>query len=98
MITRRQVAGIILAAAVLLAGPAGSLFADWGKTQITVSCYAGDRGDNQYLGTVDIFDTTRAASNCNVMYNGCNGSCTACNADEASREICVDNTGIPSYY
>ena len=98
MNVRRQAIKVVLAAAVLLMGLAGPLCADWGKTQIKVSCYAGNRSDNHYLGTVDIFDTTRAASNCNVMYSDCNGSCTACYVDEASREICIDNSGTPSYY
>ena len=98
MIKRRQVMYVILAATVFFVALAGSGSADWGKTAIKLYCYAGDRSDNHYIGTVEVFDTVRPASKCNVMYNNCDGNCTACYIDEAGREICVDNSQVPRYY
>jgi hypothetical protein len=89
---------VLLVAMMILTLLAGPLAADWGETEIQLHCYAGYRGDNEYLGTVDVFETIGAASHCNVMYNDCNGDCTACYDDESAREVCVDNSGVPYYY
>ena len=95
----RQVLGILLLASiVILTVLAGTGLADWGKVDIQAYCYMGDRTSNRYAGTVRVLDFSRAASNCNVMYNGCDGSCTACYVDESSREICVDISQVPHYY
>jgi hypothetical protein len=98
MIREMQAIIILLAAAAVFTALAGPVKADWGNTEIQVYCYSGYRDDNEYLGTVDVYDATRAASHCNVMYGDCNGNCTACYDDESAREICVDNSGRPYYY
>lgn len=95
---RGEAARMVLAAiaiSVMLAGPA---VADWGKTQIQLHCYKGDRDDNHHLGTVDVFDLARPSSHCNIMYNDCNGNCTACYTNEEGREVCADNSNIPYYH
>ncbi len=98
MISGVRSVNMLLAAAVILATLAGSASADWGETEIQVYCYAGDRNDNNYLGVVDVFSLNNLSGHCNVMYGDCNGSCTACYDDDAAREVCVDNSGIPYYY
>ncbi len=80
---------------VLIAGPAA---ADWGKTQIQLHCYKGNRDDDQHLGTVDVFDLARPSSHCNIMYNDCNGNCTACYTNDEGREVCADNSNAPYYH
>ncbi|HEY3275290.1 MAG TPA: hypothetical protein VGJ94_01615 [Syntrophorhabdaceae bacterium] len=94
---RKFVWGVSLAL-IGLVSLAGSGAADWGPTEIQVFCYAGERADNQYLGTVDIYDARRAASYCNMLYGDCHGNCTACYDDEDSREICIDSSGRGGYY
>jgi hypothetical protein len=94
---RKFVYGILLALAVspILAG--GSA-ADWGKTETQVSCYIGARYDNEYLGTVDVFDARQAAQYCNMLYGDCNRNCTGCYTDEESRELCIDSSGAAYYF
>jgi len=75
-----------VAPSVALTSPA---IAEWGKTQIQVHCYKGNRDDNRHLGTVDLFDLARPSSHCNIMYNDCQGNCTACYDDETGREVCA---------
>jgi len=72
--------------------------ADWGPSQIQVFCYAGDRSNEDYLGTVDVYSLNNPAANCNVMYSDCNGNCTACYDDESAREVCVSSSGAAYYY
>ena len=72
--------------------------ASWGKTEIQVFCFIGNRNDNDYVGTVDVFDVRQASSLCNLIYNDCQGGCTGCFDDEDSREICVDRSGASYYY
>jgi hypothetical protein len=86
---------VVLALSLLLAGNAG---ADWGKTETQVYCYIGDREGNEYLGTVDVFDARKAAQYCNMIYGDCNANCTGCYADEDSRELCIDSTGMSYYF
>ena len=59
-----------------------------GKEDIQVSCYIGDPDNNQYIGTVDIFDPTKASQYCNMLYSDCDMKCTGCYIDEESNEIC----------
>jgi hypothetical protein len=92
---RGRVIHITLLAMVIIYLFAGPAAADWGKKEFSVTCYAGPRNNNQYLGTVDVYDASGAASHCNVMYNDCHGNCTGCYQDESSREICVDNSVVP---
>jgi hypothetical protein len=86
---------IALAAMVIIPVLAGPAAADWGKKEYSVTCYAGPRNNNQYLGTVTVYDASRSASHCNVMYNDCQGNCTGCYQDDSSQEICVDNSMVP---
>jgi len=79
----------------LIVGPAA---ADWGKTQVQLHCYKGNRDDDHHLGTVDVFDLARPSSHCNIMYNDCSGNCTACYTNEEGREVCADNSNAPYYH
>jgi hypothetical protein len=89
---------IALAAMVIIPLLVGAAAADWGKKEIQLHCYRGSRDDNRHLGTVDVFDLARPSSHCNIMYNDCNGNCTACYDDEAGREVCADNSNEPYIY
>ena len=95
---RGETVRIMLAAVAVLMLLAGAAAADWGKTEIQLHCYKGNRGDNHHLGTVAVFDLARPSSHCNIMYNDCQGNCTACYDDQESREVCVDNSNMPYYY
>lgn len=95
--TKGAVCSSLIIAAILIALP-GMVFSSWGPSEIRVYCYIGDRVNDEYLGTVDIFDVRQAASTCNMVYYDCNWNCTACYDDEASREICTDKSGQPYYY
>ena len=86
---------IALVAMVILTVLAGPVAADWGKKEIQLHCYKGNRDNNHHLGTVAVFDLARPSSHCNIMYNDCNGNCSACYDDEAGREICADNSNMP---
>jgi hypothetical protein len=86
---------IALMAMVILTVLTGPVAADWGKKEIQLHCYRGNRDDNHHLGTVDVFDLARPSSHCNIMYYDCNGNCTACYDDEAGREVCADNSNMP---
>jgi hypothetical protein len=87
--------GLILLATVTLAGAA---HADWGSEETQVYCYIGDRNDNEYLGTVDVFDASKAAAYCNMLYGDCRGSCTGCFTNQESREVCVTSSGMAYFY
>ena len=76
----------------------GSAWADWGKTETQVFCYVGDRKNNEYLGTVDVFEARKATQYCNMIYSDCNGNCTGCYDDEDSREVCIDSSGTLYYF
>jgi hypothetical protein len=65
---------------------------------VSVFCYVGNPDDNDYLGTVDVFDTRAAAADCNMIYNDCYNNCTGCFADEDSRDVCVDSSGRGYYH
>ena len=67
--------------------------AGYGKEDMPVACYLGDRFDNIYVGNVDVFEPELAAGNCNMLYNDCEGNCFGCYADENSQEVCIDKGG-----
>lgn len=85
----RHLVGALILVLAGLSILAGSAAADWGKTEYMVSCYAGDRNNNQYLGEVDVFDTRKAAQSCNLLYGDCNWNCSGCYMDEESKEVCI---------
>jgi hypothetical protein len=76
-----------------LVGVSGGLTSLHAARDVSVSCYEGNPEDNEYLGTVDVFDVRAAANACNSMYVDCEGRCTGCYDDEDSREVCVDPSG-----
>ncbi len=94
---RKQKVLPALLAAVLLAIPFGLANASTGAEEIQVYCYIGDPGDNEYLGTVDIFNPLQATSTCNMVYNDCKMNCTGCYTDQDARQICIDRSGQPYY-
>ncbi len=96
--TGKGIAGVILMVMVAFGVLTGTSTADWGKPETQVYCYIGFRDNNQYLGTVDVFDPPKAAAYCNMMYNDCNGNCTGCFDDEAAQEICIGSSGAPFYH
>lgn len=59
-----------------------------GKEDIQVFCYIGDRNNNEYIGTIDIYDPLKASQYCNMLYIDCNMKCTGCYIDFNSNEIC----------
>jgi hypothetical protein len=64
-----------------------------GKESKPVSCYVGDPADNQYLGDVESFNVSNAASLCNSVYYDCDGKCTGCYINDDSLQVCFDATG-----
>jgi hypothetical protein len=64
---------------------------------VSMFCYVGNRSDNEFIGTVDVFDVRTGPNSCNVMYDSCGGNCTACYDDSDSREICMDSYGRVFY-
>jgi len=89
---------ILFVVGAILASVATQASADWGPSEVQVFCYAGDRSNEEYLGTVDVYSLNNPAANCNVMYSDCNGNCTACYDDQSAREVCVSSSGAAYYY
>jgi hypothetical protein len=88
---------IVLLGATLLATPFGLADASTGAEEIQVFCYIGDPSDNEYVGTVDLFNPLQATSTCNMVYNDCNMNCIGCYTDQDARQVCVDRSG-QAYY
>jgi hypothetical protein len=81
---------MLVVGCIAVAGFVGPLRA---AEDVSIFCYVGNPQDNEYIGTVDVFDIRTAANSCNVMYNSCGGNCTGCFDDSESREVCVDPFG-----
>jgi hypothetical protein len=90
----RQIVSILLFG-ILVSSPIFS--ATHAKDDISVSCYRGDPSEDKLVGEVAVFNVNSARGNCNVLYSGCEESCTPCYADEDSRVICIDRSGNPYY-
>jgi hypothetical protein len=58
-----------------------------------IFCYTGNPTDNEYLGTVEVFNLSVATSTCNNVYYNCNGECFGCYINQESIEICIDKNG-----
>ena len=65
----------------------------YAEESITVSCYAGDPSESEEVGEVEVFNTAKATSTCNSVYNDCKGKCTGCYLSDESGEICIDKKG-----
>lgn len=83
-------AGVVLFA--VLAMPIPVAFT--GDENINVSCYRGNQGEGEYLGTVMAFSPESAGQKCNSLYYSCNGKCYGCFSDfDLSEDVCYDNAG-----
>jgi len=81
--------GSVLAAVVMLACSAMSIYAD-----DSLSCYKGDKDNRIYVGDISGANFQNAAAECNSFYGDCNGECIGCYLDEEStQEICMDSQG-----
>ena len=65
----------------------------YAEESITVSCYVGDPSDNEEVGEIEVFNTAKATSTCNTIFNDCKGQCTGCYLSDESGEICIDKKG-----
>jgi hypothetical protein len=85
---------IVLGFALMAMLPAMSAAAN---RDFEVRCYVGNPSNNEYVGTIDIFDVSMAGVSCNNVFNACEGNCTGCYADPNDREVCVDALGRAYY-
>ena len=65
----------------------------YAEESITVSCYVGDPSDNEEVGEIEVFNTAKATSTCNTIFNDCKGQCTGCYLSDESGEISIDKKG-----
>jgi len=65
----------------------------YAEESITVSCYVGDPSDNEEVGEIEVFNTAKATSTCNKIYNDCKGQCTGCYLSDEAGELCIDKKG-----
>ena len=65
----------------------------YAEESITVSCYVGDPSDYEEVGEIEVFNTAKATSTCNTVYNDCKGQCTGCYLSDDAGEICIDKKG-----
>ena len=59
----------------------------------TVSCYIANPPSYDYIGELEVFNLSEAASSCNTTYEDCQGNCIGCYIDEDSLEVCIDKSG-----
>ena len=60
---------------------------------ITITCYVANPQGYEYIGELEVFDLSEAASTCNNTYEDCQGNCISCFLDEESLEVCIDKRG-----
>ena len=65
----------------------------YAEENITVTCYVGDPSDYEEVGEIEVFNTAKATSTCNTVYNDCKGQCTGCYLSDEAGEICIDKNG-----
>jgi len=65
----------------------------YAKEEISVHCFVGNPADNEYLGTIELYNTAYATSSCNEIFSECEGRCVGCFADSESIEKCIDQSG-----
>jgi hypothetical protein len=65
----------------------------YAEESITVTCYVGDPSDYEEVGEIEVFNTAKATSTCNKIFNDCKGQCTGCYLSDETGEICIDKKG-----
>jgi hypothetical protein len=83
--------GIIILSLMASVGLSSSIFAD---DTVSITCYTGYPPNNEYVGTVTIFDVPTASNACNAMYYDCRKRCIGCYIDrELVEDVCIDPFG-----
>jgi hypothetical protein len=82
--------GILLVAVICAAGFIAPVSAE---DSVSVSCYNLEKSQHP-LGSVVVYDTSRAAMTCNSVYYDCKGRCIGCFSDSDYLDaVCVDVRG-----
>jgi len=77
-----------------LAALVSSVTSTFADETVSITCYSGYPPNNEYVGTVTIFDVPTAANACNIMYYDCRRRCIGCYVDfELVEDVCVDSRG-----
>ena len=85
------IVGIIILSLMAWVGSVRSTFAD---DTVSITCYTGYPPNNEYVGTVTIFDVPTASNACNAMYYDCRKRCIGCYIDrELVEDVCIDPYG-----